>query len=142
MNGVIAVALATGQDTRALEAAAHFYARHLGKDAATGNSQYGPLATWAMDAEGQLIGQIELPVPVGVVGRLPDVHTTIKNNLTMLQSPSGKELGQIMAAIGLLSNFSALRALVSNGIIDGHMALHNQALGPPFQDENSNGGGG
>ena len=120
MNGVIALALATGQDTRAVESAAHFYAQDLGN-----NNQYGPLSTWKVN-NGVLYGKLAIPTPTSVVGRLKDNHAHVNDNLVQLmQNPNAFELGQCMACVGLASNFSALLALVTDGISKGHMSLHN-----------------
>ena len=121
-NGSLAVALATGQDTRALSASLHYYARNLGQ-----GGQYGPICQWEVNDQEQLIGQIQLPTPVSVVGRLPNTNPTIKNNLALLGHPSARTLGEIMAGVGLYSSFSAILALSGPGIIKGHMKLHNQA---------------
>jgi len=116
MNGVIAVANATGQDTRAIEAAAHAYASRTGK--------YSPLTEWKKDKAGNLIGKIELPMAVGIVGGIVNVHPMIKTCTKILGIKSAKELACIMGAAGLAQNLSAMRALVSEGIQKGHMKLH------------------
>ncbi len=114
MNGVIALALATGNDTRALEAAAHSYAAKTGR--------YTPLSTWKFDGS-KLSGKIELPVPVGVVGGSLKSNETAAFCLRLLRISRASELGRIMAAVGLAQNLAALMALVTEGIQKGHMRL-------------------
>ena len=126
MNGVIALAEATGQDTRALEAANHFNAIDKGTNFEDENTQYGPISTWKIE-EGMLIGNIELSTPITTVGRLIEIHPTINTNLIkILKVDDTKEFGIIMAAVGLLSNLAALLALSTTGISYGHGKLHNQ----------------
>ncbi|WP_308477898.1 hydroxymethylglutaryl-CoA reductase, degradative [Nannocystis bainbridge] len=120
MNGVDAVALATGNDWRAIEAGAHAYAGLTGA--------YRPLATWRLDPEGWLCGAISLPAAVGVVGGATKVHPSARLALEILGATSGAELGQVMAAVGLASNLAALRALATEGIQRGHMSLHARAV--------------
>ncbi len=116
MNGVIAVARATGQDTRALEAGAHSYAARNGK--------YTSLTEYWVDENGDLWGSIELPVAVGTVGGVVRVHPIAKIALKILGVTKAKELAQVIAAVGLAQNFAALRALATEGIQAGHMKLH------------------
>ncbi|MEM3437214.1 MAG: hydroxymethylglutaryl-CoA reductase, degradative, partial [Nitrososphaerales archaeon] len=116
MNGIIAVALATGNDTRALEAGAHAYAARTGF--------YKPLTTWEKNEDGDLVGTIELPLAVGLVGGATAVHPIAKINLKILGVKSALELAEVMASVGLAQNFAALRALVTEGIQRGHMKLH------------------
>ena len=116
MNGIIAVANATGQDTRAIEAAAHAYASKTGK--------YGSLTEWKKGKDGNLIGKIELPMSVGIVGGIVNVHPMIKVCAKILGAKSANELACIIGAVGLAQNLSAIRALVSEGIQKGHMRLH------------------
>ncbi len=116
MNGIDAVAIATGNDWRAIEAGAHAYA-------AKGGS-YGPLTRWEQDADGNLIGSIELPLAVGIVGGATRAHPTAKVALKILKVNSARELAEIMAAVGLAQNLAALRALATEGIQRGHMRLH------------------
>ena len=116
MNGIIAVANATGQDTRAIEAAAHAYASRTGR--------YGSLTEWKKDKNGNLIGKIELPMSVGTVGGIVNIHPMIKICVKILGTKSAKELACIIGAVGLAQNFSAIRALASEGIQKGHMKLH------------------
>lgn len=120
MNGIIAVALATAQDHRAIEAGAHAYACRTGV--------YKPLSTWEVDTEGFLNGYLELPLQVGVVGGATRVHPIAKIALKILGVNSAKELSEIMAAVGLAQNLAALRALVTEGIQRGHMKLHAKNL--------------
>jgi hydroxymethylglutaryl-CoA reductase len=120
MNGIIAVALATAQDHRAIEAGAHAYACRTGV--------YKPLSTWEVDVEGFLNGYLELPLQVGVVGGATRVHPIAKIALKILGVNSAKELSEIMAAVGLAQNLAALRALVTEGIQRGHMKLHAKNL--------------
>jgi hydroxymethylglutaryl-CoA reductase len=119
MNGVDAVALATGNDWRAIEAGAHAFAARDG--------QYRPLSTWRMD-DGHLVGRLELPLQVGTVGGPIRVHPTARLSLKMLGSPGARELSRVMAAVGLAQNFAAVRALGSVGIQKGHMAMHARCV--------------
>ena len=116
MNGVIAVALATGQDTRALEAGAHSYAARTGK--------YKSLSTYELDEDGNIVGTIEMPVAVGLMGGASAVHPVAKACLKILGLRSAIELAEVIASVGLAQNFAALRALSSEGIQRGHMKLH------------------
>ncbi|WKT58718.1 hydroxymethylglutaryl-CoA reductase, degradative [Candidatus Nitrosotenuis chungbukensis] len=116
MNGIIAVANATGQDTRAIEAAAHAYASK--------NGRYTSLTQWDKDNDGNLVGRIEIPMSVGIVGGIINVHPTAKICTKILGVQSASELACIIGAAGLAQNFSALRALASEGIQKGHMRLH------------------
>jgi hydroxymethylglutaryl-CoA reductase len=116
MNGVIAVANATGQDSRAIEAGAHSYASR--------NGRYEPLTSWSKDSNGDLVGSIELPLAVGIVGGVSSVHPLAKICLKILRVKTAQELACIIASAGLAQNFAALRALVSEGIQKGHMSLH------------------
>ena len=116
MNGIIAVANATGQDTRAIEAAAHAYAAKTGK--------YRSLTQWSKDSDGNLVGKIEIPLSVGIVGGIINVHPTAKVCTKILQIQSASELACVIVAVGLAQNLSAIRALASEGIQKGHMKLH------------------
>jgi hydroxymethylglutaryl-CoA reductase len=116
MNGIISVANSTGQDTRAIEAAAHAYASRNGK--------YTSLTNWRKDKNGNLIGEIELPMSVGIIGGIINVHPMIKVCNKILGVKSAKELACVIGAVGLAQNFSAIRALASEGIQKGHMKLH------------------
>ncbi|TLZ44332.1 MAG: hydroxymethylglutaryl-CoA reductase, degradative [Methanobacteriota archaeon] len=117
MNGVDAVVVATGNDWRAIEAGAHAYA-------AWKSDGYRSLSAWEKDANGDLVGTIELPMPVGLVGGATAVHPTAKANVRLLGVKSAQELGEVIAAVGLAQNFAALRALATEGIQRGHMSLH------------------
>jgi hydroxymethylglutaryl-CoA reductase len=116
MNGVIAVALATGQDTRALEAGAHSYAARDGR--------YRSLTAYEKDDDGNLVGTIEMPVAVGLIGGASAVHPVAKTCVKILGVKSALELAEVIASVGLAQNFAALRALASEGIQRGHMKLH------------------
>ena len=116
MNGISAVVLATGNDTRAVEAGAHAYAARGG--------HYASLSTWEMTQEGDLVGSIEMPMAVGLVGGATKLHPTAKMALKILDVSTASELAQIIAAVGLAQNFSAMKALATTGIQKGHMALH------------------
>jgi len=116
MNGVSAVALATGQDTRALEAGAHAYAAYTGR--------YLPLTVWEKNAEGDLVGTIEMPIAVGLIGGATAVHPVAKACTRILGVKSAIELAEVIASVGLAQNLAALRALSSEGIQRGHMKLH------------------
>src|ERR687895_1125037 len=116
MNGIDAVALATGQDFRAIEAGTHAYAARDGT--------YRSLTSWRRTKEGDLAGGIELPLAVGVVGGVVNAHPTAKFALQILGVRSAKELAMVIAATGLAQNLAAIRALSSEGIQSGHMRLH------------------
>ncbi len=121
MNGIDAVAIATGNDWRAIEASVHAYASRTGK--------YQPLTKWTYDAkEGILSGTIDVPLPVAVVGGTISVHPMAQWSLELLNQPSASQLAQIMAAVGLAQNFGAIRALVTEGIQKGHMSLQARSL--------------
>jgi hydroxymethylglutaryl-CoA reductase len=120
MNGIIAVANATGQDSRAIEAAANAYAARKGN--------YSSLTQWSKDEKGNLIGKIELPLSVGIVGGIINVHPMAKTCLNILGVKSSNELACVIASVGLAQNFSALRALATEGIQKGHMKLHARNL--------------
>ena len=116
MNGVDAVAIATGQDWRAVEAGAHAYAAR--------NGRYTSLSHWSVDADGNLVGTLELPLAVGIVGGASRVHPTARVTLKILGVTTAQELAEVMTAVGLAQNLAALRALATEGIQRGHMALH------------------
>ena len=120
MNGIIAVANSTGQDTRAIEAAAHAYASRHGK--------YTSLTKWKKNQDGNLVGEIELPMSVGIVGGIINIHPMIKTCVKILGVKSARELSCIIGAAGLAQNLSAIRALASEGIQKGHMKLHAQNI--------------
>jgi hydroxymethylglutaryl-CoA reductase len=116
MNGIDAVAVACGQDWRAIEAGAHVYAVRDGR--------YTSLSTWTRDPQGNLVGTLELPLAVGTVGGATRVHPGAKVGLKILAVQTARELAEVMAAVGLAQNLGALRALSTEGIQRGHMALH------------------
>lgn len=116
MNGVIAVALATGNDTRALEAGAHSYASMEGG--------YKPLTKWEKDENNDLIGTLEMPMAVGVIGGATSTHPIAKISRKILGVRTARELEEVMVAVGLAQNLAALRALATEGIQKGHMKLH------------------
>ncbi|WP_422578650.1 hydroxymethylglutaryl-CoA reductase, degradative [Methanothrix sp.] len=116
MNGVTAVVLATGNDTRAVEAGAHSFASRTGR--------YMSLTRYERNRDGDLVGTIELPVAVGLVGGATRVHPVAKTAVKILGVKSADDLSRIIAAVGLCQNFAALRALASEGIQRGHMSLH------------------
>ena len=116
MNGVDAVALATGNDWRAIEAGAHAYASRHGR--------YSSLSEWKKDKNGDLIGTIEIPLKVGIVGAPIESNPAVALNLRIMNLDSATELSGVMAAVGLAQNFSALKALSTDGIQKGHMTLH------------------
>jgi hydroxymethylglutaryl-CoA reductase len=120
MNGIIAVANATGQDSRAIEAAANAYAARSGK--------YRSLSNWTKDNNGNLVGSLELPLSVGIVGGIANVHPIAKICMKILKVTSAQELACIMIATGLAQNYSAIRALSTEGIQKGHMRLHARNL--------------
>jgi hydroxymethylglutaryl-CoA reductase len=119
MNGIDAVAVATGQDWRAIEAGAHAFACREGR--------YQPLSTWSL-AEGDLVGRIELPLALGIVGGPIRLHPGVQVALKLLGASSAGELAMVFASVGLAQNFAALRALGSVGIQKGHMALHARCV--------------
>jgi hydroxymethylglutaryl-CoA reductase len=127
MNGISSVVIATGNDFRAIESGAHSYAawRAGESDSAT---VILPLTTYEKDRHGDLVGSIEVPAPVGLVGGATAVHPTAKANVKVLGVKSARELGEVLAAVGLAQNFAALRALATEGIQRGHMELHARNL--------------
>ena len=120
MNGVDAVALASGNDWRALEAAAHAYAARGGR--------YTSLTRWYKDDQGSLAGEIEMPMKVGTVGGNLQFNATVAMNHRLLKVSSARELAEIMGAVGLAQNFAALHALATDGIQQGHMTLHARGV--------------
>ncbi len=120
MNGVDAVALATGNDWRAIEAAAHAYAARDGR--------YRALTRWYKGEEGELVGEIEIPMKVGTVGGSLETNPSVRINHRLLGSPNATELAEIMATVGLAQNFAALRALSTDGIQQNHMTLHARSV--------------
>ncbi len=119
MNGVDSVVLATGNDFRAVEAGAHAYAARDG--------QYRPLATWRRSG-GELVGELEMPLALGVVGGTLRVHPSAQLALELARIDSAQDLCQLAAAAGLASNLAALRALATEGIQRGHMSLHARSV--------------
>jgi hydroxymethylglutaryl-CoA reductase len=119
MNGIDAVAMATGQDWRGIEAGAHAYAAR--------NGHYGPLSQWVVENDA-LVGSIELPLAVGIVGGNLECNPRAVLSLRLLGVTSARDLASVMAAVGLAQNFAAMRALVTDGIQRGHMALHARGL--------------
>ncbi len=120
MNGMDSVCIATGNDWRALEAGAHAYAARTG--------QYRSLSKWTRDESGNLRGELEMPVAVGIVGGATRVHPTAKVALKILGVSSARELAEVMGAVGLAQNLAAIRALATEGIQRGHMTLHARQL--------------
>jgi len=116
MNGVDAVAIATGNDWRALEAGAHAYAARSGR--------YTALSQWWRTDEGDLVGSLQMPLAVGIVGGATRAHPAAKVALKVLGVQTAAELAGVVAAVGLAQNLAALRALAAEGIQRGHMALH------------------
>ena len=116
MNGVIAVVRATGNDTRAIESGAHSYASLNGK--------YLPLSHYEKNANGDLVATIEIPMAVGLVGGATKVHPVARAAVKILGVKTARELGEVIAAVGLAQNFAALKALATEGIQRGHMGLH------------------
>jgi hydroxymethylglutaryl-CoA reductase len=120
MNGISAVVLATGNDTRAVEAGAHAYAAR--------NGRYSSLTHYELTADGHLSGSIELPMAVGLIGGATKIHPTAQACLRILGVTTAERLARIIAAVGLAQNYSALKALTTTGIQKGHMALHAQNI--------------
>jgi hydroxymethylglutaryl-CoA reductase len=116
LNGIIGVVIATGNDHRAIEAGAHAYAAR--------NGHYGALSVWEKNKDGDLVGSLELPMAVGLIGGATKVHPIAKIVLKILGVKTANELGEVMAAVGLAQNLGALRALAHEGIQRGHMSLH------------------
>lgn len=120
MNGISAVVLASGNDTRAIEAGAHAFACQ--------NGTYQPLTKWSADNDGNLIGSITLPLPIGFVGGSISIHPSAKVSQHLSNATDAKSLAQLIACVGLAQNLAALRALVSEGIQKGHMSLQLKSL--------------
>ncbi|MGO3742202.1 hydroxymethylglutaryl-CoA reductase, degradative [Kerstersia sp.] len=116
MNGIDPLVVATGNDWRAIEAGAHAYAARQG--------HYGSLTTWEKDNQGHLVGTIEMPMALGLVGGATKTHPLAQLSLRILGVTSAQELAEIAVAVGLAQNLGALRALATEGIQRGHMALH------------------
>jgi hydroxymethylglutaryl-CoA reductase len=120
MNAISAIAVACGQDWRAIESGAHSYAAH--------ERTYGSLTHWEKDDEGNLVGSIELPMAVGLVGGAVRVHPTAKANVAIMGARTADELAKVIAAAGIAQNLGALRALATVGIQAGHMKLHSRNM--------------
>jgi hydroxymethylglutaryl-CoA reductase len=116
MNGVDAVVIATGNDWRAIEAGAHAYAARSGR--------YTSLSTWGADTEGNLVGTLEMPMAVGIVGGATKVHPAAQAAVKLMGVKTASELAEIIVSVGLAQNMAALRALATEGIQRGHMSLH------------------
>ena len=116
MNGISAVILATGNDTRAIEAGAHVYASR--------NGQYTSLSHWEKNKEGHLVGTLELPLAVGIIGGTTALHPKAKTNLKIMNVESARQLAEITVSVGLAQNLTALKALSTEGVQKGHMKLH------------------
>ncbi|HIE33752.1 MAG TPA: hydroxymethylglutaryl-CoA reductase, degradative [Candidatus Altiarchaeales archaeon] len=125
MNGITAVALATGNDTRAIESGAHAYASIDGR--------YRPLTEWSRSRDGNLIGKIRLPIAAGTVGGATS-NPSARVALKILGVKNAIELAEVMATIGLAQNLAALRALSTEGIQKGHMRLHKRRI---IKDKNA-----
>jgi hydroxymethylglutaryl-CoA reductase len=120
LNGIISVANAIGQDSRAIEAAANAYAAKSGR--------YRSLSTWSKDDDGNLVGTLEIPLSVGIIGGIANVHPVAKTCIKILKITTAQELACVMVATGLAQNYSAIRALSTEGIQKGHMRLHARNL--------------
>ncbi|MEC5425815.1 hydroxymethylglutaryl-CoA reductase, degradative [Virgibacillus sp. C22-A2] len=120
MNGIDPIVIATGNDWRAVEAGAHAYAARHGK--------YSSMTTWSVDEAGNLVGELELPMSVGTVGGSIQVHPIAKISHSILGVESARELAQVIVTVGLAQNLGALKALVTDGIQKGHMALHSRSV--------------
>jgi hydroxymethylglutaryl-CoA reductase len=116
MNGVDSVVIATGNDWRAIEAGAHAYA--------VKNGQYTSLSTWGKDSDGNLVGTLEMPMAVGIVGGATKVHPAAQAAVKLMGVKAANELAEIIVSVGLAQNMAALRALATEGIQRGHMSLH------------------
>lgn len=120
MNGITAVVLATGNDTRAVEAGCHSHAARSG--------QYAALSQFEKDADGNLVGTLEVPLAVGLVGGATRAHPTAQASVKMLGVETARELASIIASVGLAQNLAACRALAAEGIQRGHMTLHARTI--------------
>ncbi len=116
MNGVDPVVIATGNDWRAIEAGAHAYAARSGR--------YTSLSTWGQDEHGNLVGSLEMPMAVGIVGGATQVHPVARASLKLMGVTTAGQLAEIIVSVGLAQNLAALRALATEGIQRGHMGLH------------------
>jgi len=120
MNGVDAVVMATANDWRAVEAGAHAYAARDGR--------YTSLSTWSQDEDGNLRGELEMPMAVGIVGGATRVHPAAKAAIKLMGVKTGNELAEVIVSVGLAQNLAALRALATEGIQRGHMGLHARQI--------------
>jgi hydroxymethylglutaryl-CoA reductase len=120
MNGIDPIVIATGNDWRAIEAGAHAYATRSGR--------YTSLTTWGKNKQGDLTGRLELPIVAGIIGGSIRVHPTTKAALKILNVQTARELAEIITAVGLAQNLAAIRALATEGIQKGHMALHARQI--------------
>jgi hydroxymethylglutaryl-CoA reductase len=120
MNGIDAVAVATGNDWRAIEAGAHAWAARDGA--------YRPMTTWRVDSDGALFGSIEVPLQLGTVGGPIRMHRKAQANLRLMGCRGSKDLSAVAAAVGLVQNLGALRALATEGIQAGHMRMHARTV--------------
>jgi hydroxymethylglutaryl-CoA reductase len=118
MNGIDPVLIATGTDWRAVEAGAHAYAARSGR--------YTSLSTWKIDDNGDLHGELELPLAVGIVGGATKAHPGARAALALMGVGTASELAEIVVSVGLAQNLAALRALATEGIQKGHMRLHGR----------------
>ena len=116
MNGIDPIVIATGNDWRAIEAGAHAYAAR--------NGRYTSLSTWGKDEDGNLIGTLEMPMAVGIIGGATRVHPGAQASLKLMGVQTAAELAEVIVAVGLAQNLAALRALATEGIQRGHMSLH------------------
>lgn len=116
MNGVDPVVVATGNDWRAIEAGAHVWASRSGR--------YTSLSKWEINREGNLVGTLEMPMALGLVGGATKTHPSARTALKILGVETAQELAEVVVAVGLAQNMGALRALATEGIQKGHMALH------------------
>jgi len=116
MNGVDAVVIATGNDWRAIEAGAHAYAARFGR--------YTSLSTWNKDKDGNLVGTLEMPMAVGIIGGATKVHPAAQAAIKLMNVKTASELAEVIVSVGLAQNMAALRALATEGIQRGHMSLH------------------
>jgi len=120
MNGIDPIVIATGNDWRAIEAGAHAYAARSGR--------YTSLTTWGRDAQSNLVGSLETPMAIGIIGGSTRVHPTTQAALKILNVKSASELAEIIVSVGLAQNLAALRALATEGIQKGHMSLHARQI--------------
>lgn len=120
MNGIDAVVMATGNDWRSVEAAAHAYAARSGV--------YRAMTEWYRDEAGNLVGELELPMAIGIVGAAISMHPMAKVALKFLRAKTARELAEVIVCVGLAQNLSAIRALATDGIQKGHMALHARTV--------------